>query len=139
MKKNLFCFPFLFLGGLLSAQITNPAPYCISGYTSTSIYPEISKVETATISNTSTHSPSPGYTYYNNISAPIIFGGSTYTVKVTLKNVDAETMLKGWIDYNNDNIFQSTELIISVPQGSVGNGMTVIKQATYTPYQVDLE
>lgn len=141
MRKLIFFYLNLLVLQAVNAQTNNPAPYCLSGYTSTSIYPEISKVELIgpgwgppnnSLVNTSTNTPAPGYTYYNNISTftliPIF---ATYTVKVTFKNVDQETMLKVWIDYNANLVFENGELIMSIPQGSVGTGMSVVQQNTF--------
>ncbi len=121
----LFCY-------FCKSQITNPLPYCNSNYISTSIYPELSKVTVYTLTNISVHSPTPGYTYYNNLSPVTLTKLSTYTLQLTFKNVDAETMIKAWIDYNNNSIFETSELIMSVPQGSVGNGFAVVKQNTFS-------
>lgn len=129
MRKFLFLSFILF--GVAKAQITNPAPYCLSSFTSTSIYPEISKVEMSNITNSSTKTPAPGYTYYNTMTGTVVVSNS-YTIKVTGKNADAETMLKGWIDYNNNKIFENNELIISVPKGSVGFGNSLVHQASFT-------
>ncbi len=82
--------------------------------------------------NVSTHTPAPGYTYYNNVNTatllPIFY---THTLNITLKNVDMESMLKVWIDYNANNIFETGEVVMSVPQGSVGMGMAVVKTETF--------
>jgi len=113
-----------------TAQTSNPSPYCASSYTSTSLYPEISRVELLTLANTTTHTPSPGYTFYNNLGPTNLIYGNPAVLKVTFKNVDMETMLKAWIDYDQDNVFETSELVLSIPQGSVGNGMAVVKQST---------
>ncbi len=132
MKKFIFLSVCYLIINSIHAQSTNPAPYCMSGYTSTSMYPEISKVEMASIINVTTHTAAPAYTYYNNLPTCTVGLGSSQTIKVTFKNVDMETILKGWIDYNKNNIFESTELVISIPQGSVGTGMAIVKQANFS-------
>lgn len=132
IMKNIILATILTVCANARAQTNNPAPYCNSGYSSGSSYPELSNVEVGTWSNTSVHTPSPGYTYYNNVTALVLNTASTYTLKLTFKNVDMETMIKAWIDYNKDNVFSTNELIMSVAQGSVGTGMSVQKQAVFT-------
>jgi hypothetical protein len=130
--------PLVLLSFKMISQTVNPAPYCLSSYTSTSLYPEISKVElldfgSTLLANTTSKTPAPGYTYYNNLSVTHILNTPwAKTIKVTVKNVDMETMLKVWIDYNENNVFETGELILSVPSGSVGMGMAVVHQTTFT-------
>lgn len=135
MTRALFIYVSFFGVIMMNAQTTNSAPYCVSGYTSTSSYPEISKVELfspyTSLVNISIHTPAPGYTYYNNLQTCTLVPLSVHSLTITLKNVDIETMLKVWVDYNANNVFENTELIMSVSQGSVGTGIAVVKTGTF--------
>lgn len=53
--------------------------------------------------------------------------GSTYSIDVTLYGVNAEQM-KGWIDFNNNGVFDNaTEQIISFEESSVPGGRSGVK------------
>ncbi len=131
MKKTLFTFPILF-ACVSQAQTTNPAPYCNSTYGLPGSTPVISIVNLASLSNSTAHCAAPGYIYYNNLGATSIAQSSMQTIKVTLANYDNETAVKGWIDFNANNVFEPSEKIIVVNQGSVGFGPTIVKQANFT-------
>jgi hypothetical protein len=131
MKKNILLLPALFTGYLLPAQITNPAPYCNSTYGLGGSTPVINKVDLALLSNSTTHCATPGYIYYNNLGATAVAQGSTQTIKVTLGNFDLETAVKAWIDFNANTVFEPSEKVLVVNQGSVGFGPTIVKQATF--------
>ena len=132
MKKILFSI-FLLGGSMCNAQITDPAPYCNSTYGLNSSSPVISKVALGSFTNNSAgHCSSPGYIYYNNLGAISLAQGSSQTIKVTYGDYDMETMLKAWIDYNNNTAFEPDEEIINIAQGTMGGGSNLVQQATFT-------
>jgi hypothetical protein len=123
MKRiKLLQFAVLF-ASTSHAQITSPAPYCSAGYDDAFGPPKhyISNVSIGTLNNTSgtTPSPLPHYTYYNNIAAPTLAKGSTYTLSVTHDPDSTQgypnTMhwIAAYIDFNHNNIFDSSELVLS--------------------------
>lgn len=131
MKKLLILLA-LFGAKILSAQITNPAPYCALNYTFGSSSPTISNVVISSFSNPTGHCAQPGYIYYNNLSPSNMIAGSSQTITITLANYDAETALKGWIDFNGNSLFEPAEQIIYVAQGSVGMSSSITKFANFT-------
>lgn len=131
MKKYLLLLAFG-CTKILSAQITSPAPYCDLNYTFGNSSPTISNVVIGTFSNPTTHCAQPGYIYYNNLGAVPMSAGSSQTITITLANYDLETALKGWIDFNANQIFEPNEEIIYVAQGSVGMNSSITKFATFT-------
>jgi hypothetical protein len=129
--KKLLPFIFLFAVKNLDAQITSPTPYCDLNYTFGNSSPTISNVVISTFSNPTTHCAQPGYIYYNNLGPISMMTGSSQTITITLANYDLETALKGWIDFNGNNLFEPSEQIIYVAQGSVGMNSSITKFATF--------
>lgn len=125
LKANSHCMKFKLFGIIqllvlvtLStvAQVTNPAPYCVYDFSSSTpaVTGGITNVSFGTINNTTV----PGtitslYTYYNNIAAPSFTVGNSYTMNITFNScLDGEPMYGAvYIDYNGDNVFQTTEKI----------------------------
>jgi len=103
----------LLLAHLSYGQITDPAPYCAAGYDD---LPEpwphfISNVTLGSLNNSTgdTAYAAPHYVYYNNVTAPDLTAGSTYTLSVTH---DPNTMtfhfIAVYIDYNHNNSFSDS-------------------------------
>jgi len=69
--------------------------------------------------------------YYNNLSSADIQRNDSSILRLTYNNVDQETMIRGWIDFNNNHQFEPNEQIIDIPQGSVGMGMNLSKQVAF--------
>ncbi len=104
----LFCA--LFLAHLSYAQITDPSPYCPGGYDNGVTYVPhcISKVTLGTLNNTSgdTAFPAPHYVYYNNVAAPNLVAGNTYTLSVSHDSIyDSPHFMAAYIDFNQNNSF----------------------------------
>lgn len=69
--------------------------------------------ETVTLDNTSGGCYDNGYTDYSIKEAPDLMQGETYTLSVTVKNIQlTEARVKAWIDFDDDKTFNEQEEII---------------------------
>jgi len=100
----------LLLAHLSYGQITDPAPYCAAGYDD---LPEpwshyISNVTLGSLNNSTgdTAYAAPHYVYYNNITAPDLAAGSTYTLSVS--HDLTFHFIAVFIDYNHNNSFSDS-------------------------------
>lgn len=101
------------LAHLSYGQITDPAPYCVAGYND---LPDpwahfISNVTLGTLDNSTgdTAYAAPHYVYYNNVTAPDLAAGSTYTLSVTHDPWSTGFhFIAVFIDYNHNNSFLDT-------------------------------
>ncbi len=102
---------------------TAPVTYCAPTYTNgPGSVDQITNVTLGTLSNTSGPSSSPFYTFYNAVTIPNINTSSTAAVSITFGS-DANQYAAVWIDFNQDNIFQSGEGFISSNAGSNGSAI----------------
>lgn len=112
MKLKIAMLTGAFLLSHLSyGQTTNPSPYCAGGYDDGSTpWPHyISNVTLGSLNHTSgdTQYAAPHYVYYNNIAAPKLAAGNTYSLSVTHDWLSSHH-LAVYIDYNQDNDFNDT-------------------------------
>ncbi|HXS37846.1 MAG TPA: T9SS type A sorting domain-containing protein [Flavipsychrobacter sp.] len=141
--KISMLFGALFLAQLSYAQITDPSPYCPGGYDDGIGYVPhcISKVTLGTLSNRSgdTAFAAPHYVYYNNVTAPDLVAGNTYTLSVSHDSIyDSPHFMAAYIDFNQNNSFydsgervlQQTGRARSVTDPSIA---TITIPATATP------
>lgn len=110
MKKSIYLFALSSLSTLtLFSQSTNPSPYCAAGYDDgfMSVDHHISNVSIGSLSNNSGSTQYTGqhYVYYNNISAPTLSKGGTYTLSVSHDGGSSIHFLAAYIDFNNDGDF----------------------------------
>src|SRR6202012_3571012 len=127
----------------LFAQSTDPAPYCNAGYSDfggMAIH-YISNVTLGTLNNTSgtTSYAFPHYVYYNNVQAPGLTTGSTYSLSVMHDpdSIDGYQNTMHWIavyiDYNHDNDFDDAgELVLSQILGDTAHKLTNPSTANIT-------
>lgn len=89
------------------AQITNPAPYCDGNYDGPGVEHYISNVTLGTLNNTSGTTQYPGghYVYYNNLAAPDLVKGNTYTLSVAHDEAVSTHFIAVYIDFNHNNNF----------------------------------
>lgn len=116
MKKLYFFAVSMLFSSLLTAQITNPAPYCASQASNNYNMWNYIKIEGTSHAfgaagswmNTNT------YKYYNNVVFPSVTAGATMTVELMPYSVgDLEPMYFGvFIDFNNNNTFEVNELVM---------------------------
>ncbi len=131
--KNAMLATTLFLVNLSYGQITNPSPYCAAGYDDGGGGPVphyISNVTLGSLNNTSgdTQFAAPHYVYYNNLAAPNLVAGNTYTLSVSHDPVSIQYVAV-YIDYNQNNSFydpgervlQQTEMSLTVTNPSVAS------------------
>lgn len=105
----------IFLAHLSYGQITDPSPYCEAGYDDYPVYwPHyISNVTFGSLNNTSgdTQFAAPHYVYYNNLTAPDLTAGHTYSLSVS--HNDGLHFMAAYIDYNqNHNFYDVGERVL---------------------------
>lgn len=126
MKKSLFISCLLSLGFIVSAQITSPAPYCIANFDDDpfNVPDAIFGVTLGTLNNQSnSQNAFPHYIFYNNLSAPSLQKGSTYTLSAKF-DVQGGVGIGVWIDYNHNNTFELSEKILNNPSAGVPIALT---------------
>lgn len=101
----------------VSAQITNPAPYCAAGYDEGAmpVAHYISNVKIGTLNNSSgtTQYAAPHYVFYNNVQAPALVKGNTYPLSITHDNAVSTHFVAVYIDFNKNNSFADAgELVL---------------------------
>jgi hypothetical protein len=124
MKKILLLvFIAIFNNINLFAQTTSPLPYCYAGFSF--LYGDtvgsdwINSVQLGTLNNVSNaECPAPHYIFYNNLSAPSLAPNTNYTLSLNF-SVGGGAGYAALIDYNHDDIFDSTELVAGI-KASVG-------------------
>lgn len=98
------------------AQTTNPAPYCVASYDEVEMYVPryITEVKLGTMTNTTgdTHFAAPHYVYYNNVAAPVLEKGQSYTLSVGHDGSVAIHYLSAYIDFNGNNVFDLPEEMV---------------------------
>lgn len=116
MKKHYLLASALLLAFMQPAfcQSSNPAPYCDASYDDAQgffVDDHINSVSFGTLNNISNNQFSaPHYVFYNNLAAANFFRGNVYTLSINF----ATAGLCGygvWIDYNQNNIFETSEKI----------------------------
>ena len=104
---------------LTIAQSTDPTPYCVANFDDGFGYvgDAVNSVSIGSLTNTSNaHSAFPHYVYYNNLSAPALLKGNTYTLNLAF-NVHGGCGYGVWIDYNRNNVFEVSEKISGTTSG----------------------
>src|SRR5580704_14230560 len=118
MKKTTIILTLLILsiGKITFGQITNPAPYCAATFlTNYNMFNSI-KVKGSSLSFgpmgdwTDTNS----YKFYDTLLFPNLKLADTFSVQLNVFAVaDAEPEYFAlWIDYNHNNLFDSSELVM---------------------------
>ncbi len=127
MKKTTkIIIALLFSGLTINAQTTSPTPYCNAGFDDDpfAVDDAIFGVTLGTLNNPSNaQSAAPHYIYYSNLTAPNLLKGSVQTLSVTF-DVKGGVGIGAWIDYNHNNIFETTEKILNNPAGGVPIALT---------------
>lgn len=136
--SSLMSFVILTIIGHHSAQAqtTNAAPYCqynanktvqgrsgaISKVTLGSLNNATTFGNMATGYNSTSGSVTQLYTYYNNVAAPDLTVGSSYTIDLEFKSwFDGEPVwYAAYIDFNHNNVFDTTsEMVIDMAHANV--------------------
>jgi hypothetical protein len=132
MKKMVFLLSLLVMATNLNAQITNPAPYCIATFDDMEGFPvddAINSVSIGTLTNvTNAQYAAPHYVFYNNLAAPTLTKGSSYTLIVKF-DVKGGCGYGVWIDYNQNNTFEANE---KVAGSTSGNSLEITTNTTIT-------
>ena len=91
-------------------------PYCASwAQSAVNVYEKISNVTFAGIDNASTSGL--GYEDFTDLSGLVATGG-TYPISIELSNSYAGDQAFVWIDFDQDQTFQTDELVFTVPAGT---------------------
>jgi hypothetical protein len=112
------CLEVTFAGsqGVQIPTVTDPAGYrmiqfnyCVPAYTSGSGYGDfISLVSLNTLSKSSSASPSPYYTYYQDFTTYLATGKS-YQLTVSPGTYGSGNNIAAWIDFDRDGVFDTEE------------------------------
>jgi len=138
MKKIslLIAFSAIFGVQFLSAQITNPAPYCVADFDDMQgflVEDAVNSVSFGTLSNaTNAQYAAPHYVFYNNLAVPDFTKGNTYTLSVSF-NALGGCGYGVWIDYNYDNAFDASEKVSGTLSGDclpVGGACSITESVT---------
>ncbi|MBS1645879.1 MAG: T9SS type A sorting domain-containing protein [Bacteroidetes bacterium] len=115
MKQTFFFFAMLGLSYTsLQGQTTNPAPYCDGKYdddiedgAGLGVPHYISNLSFGTLVNNSGATQYPGghYVYYNNLAAPNLMKGNTYTLSLTHDGSTSIHFVAVYIDFNGNHSF----------------------------------
>lgn len=132
MKKMFFMLSLFVMATTLNAQITNPAPYCNGSFDDMDgflVEDAINSVSIGTLTNaTNAQYAAPHYVFYNNLTAPTLTKGSSYTLTVKF-DVKGGCGYGVWIDYNQNNTFEATE---KVAGSTSGNSLDITTNTTIT-------
>jgi hypothetical protein len=89
-------------------------PYCNPAYFYGTQYGDLISavaIPTTTLNNNSgTATNGPSYTYYSNITAPVLQAATSYQLQVTAGSFTYQAFA-AWIDYNDNYIFEASEKI----------------------------
>jgi len=139
MKKNIFLFLlFLSISTFANAQITNPTPYCNGSFDDMDgflVDDAINSVSIGTLTNaTNAQYAAPHYVFYNNLTAPSLTKGTSYTLTVKF-DVKGGCGYGVWIDYNQNNTFEATEKVAGTTSGNLLDMTTntIITQSVLIP------
>ncbi len=137
MKKlSILGLVMMLMAQTLVAQITNPAPYCNYDFSSTTpvVTGGITNVTLGTLTNvTNPGTTSSLYTYYNNLTPPVLTVGNTYTINLTFNGSTTDsTAMYGavYVDFNGDGAFQPAEMVWNqgntpLPVGAASSSITI--------------
>lgn len=113
------------------AQITDPSPYCAATYDGGefNVPRIINEVKVGTLVNNSgpNQFAEPHYVFYNNVAAPDLEKGQTYTLTVGSEDGTIQ-FLSAYIDFNGNNVFDlPSEMILgqSILAAGVSNPAVV--------------
>ena len=108
-NKYIFLALIWLVSNSLSSQTTSASPYCNGGYDDgfMPVDHHINKVTIGTLNNNSGATQYSGthYVYYNNLTAPNLIKGNTYTLSVTHDGGTSIHYVAAYIDFNKDNDF----------------------------------
>lgn len=127
-----FMLSFFIMATTLNAQITNPAPYCIANFDDMEgflVDDAINSVSIGTLTNaTNAQYAAPHYIFYNNLAAPSLTKGTSYTLTVKF-DVKGGCGYGVWIDYNQNNTFDANEKVAGTTSG---NSLDITTNTTIT-------
>ncbi len=124
-RSTLSFLSLTLLAFTLQGQVTSPAPYCNAGFDDDPfpVNDAIFGVTLGTLNNQSNiQCPAPHYIYYNNLAAPTLTLGGTYTLSVTF-DVHGGVGIGAWIDYNHNNLFDASEKVMATPAAGIPMGI----------------
>lgn len=122
MNKFILAIIIASISRISFAQSTNPSPYCNAAFDDMMGFPvddHINSVSFGTLSNTTNSQyAAPHYVFYNNLSVANFIRGNNYLLSVNFTTAGG-CGYGVWIDFNHNNIFETTEKI----SGTTGTTM----------------
>lgn len=120
MKKITLSIIAFIMSIITNAQLTSAAPYCTPVYPTPATYNmmqdfKIGGVVIQNLGNMGAYgSATTTFKYYNTTTLPTLAKGSTYSFTVDFYNVnDIEPIYFAvWIDFNNNNTFETSEIVM---------------------------
>ncbi|MBD8017040.1 GEVED domain-containing protein [Kaistella pullorum] len=104
-----------------SEPIIITVTYCTPTYSTGGTNDKITNVTLGTLNNSASGATSaPFYTFYNTVTIPDITQSQTASVSVTFGS-DTNQYGAVWIDFNQNNIFETSEGAVSTNAGANGN------------------
>jgi GEVED domain/Secretion system C-terminal sorting domain len=138
MKKIILSIAIMSIP-FLNAQVTSPTPYCLANYDQPvfSVPDAVYSVSLGTLlNNTNARFAFPHYVFYNNLAVPNLAKGTSYPIALKF-NVQGSAGYGVWIDYNQNNIFETNEKIIGTSATalpiSMGGTTNVTNNITIPP------
>ena len=142
MKKSLislFCCTIFAVG--VSAQTTNPNPYCLPAFDATNnsgsaqnFIAEV-KLVGGTLDNVTTLFGSSSYVYYNNLPTTTIHEGVGDLLQLQLIIASGSANVYVYIDYDHNNVFDAVEQVFFNSgisgAGSIGAPLPLPSTALY--------
>ncbi len=99
--------------------------YCAPAYTYGTSYGDfISLVQLTSLNKSSSASPSPYYTFYQDVSAPLATGKS-YDLTVSAGTYGTGNNIAAWIDFNHNGVFETGEKLGEVTLPAQPNTGTI--------------
>ena len=105
---------------------TTAITYCTPTYSSgdTGFGDQITNVTLGTLNNSTGASASPYYTFYNAVTVPNLYRGSTATISVTM-GTDSRQYIGVWIDFNQNGTFETSEGFVSTNNAGASGTATL--------------
>ena len=119
--KKIFTLLALGIAGITQAQTTSPAPHCEAGFKDPDsvVNIAITSVTLGTFTNGSGGQyTAPHYVFYNNLTAPDLTAGTAATMQVSFNVARNSSAWGAWIDFNHNNVFETTEKVAGSAAGN---------------------
>lgn len=144
MKKKLLLLSLTTITSisLLSAQSTNPSPYCDASFDDAGgfmVDDHINTVTFGTINNNSNlQFNAPHYVFYNNLSIGNFISGNSYNLSLNMTTAGG-CGYGVWIDFNHNNTFETSEKVAGTTNNTLNvGGIAIVNQSVLIPANATL-